>query len=347
MGTPDEVVSGSIMIFLLSCLTLFCQEMVYARISNAEALRSIKGMTEDANGNLMFNGERVVGITALGGGDSSEESPEAPEVSFAPNLSEPEPVENNLPGKDFSLSSRYDTDDIRDQVGDILNSVEEVTPIKSMKEVVSMQEVKSITPIKSIEEVKSIQEIKSIEEIKEHIARDFIKEHGLRNLIDDSDDEYGRPSTAAGMLQDLDELKTELKKDSKKCNILRKEIEKKLKEMTIMEELEDEHCTKAQYEIDEYKTLKEQIEEALGKRVDSIEPVENIEEVKSITPIDTIEEVKSITPIESIEEVKSITPIESIQEVKHMYELTDRQAQELKDLVLSQKWEGRKWQGRK
>merc|ERR1711955_71281 len=305
MGTPDEVVSGSIMIFLLSCLTLFCQEMVYARISNAEALRSIKGMTEDANGNLMFNGERVVGITALGGGDSSEESPEAPEVSFAPNLSEPEPVENNLPGKDFSLSSRYDTDDIRDQVGDILNSV------------------KSITPIKSIEEVKSIQEIKSIEEIKEHIARDFIKEHGLRNLIDDSNDEYGRPSTAAGMLQDLDELKTELKKDSKKCNILRKEIEKKLKEMTIMEELEDEHCTKAQYEIDEYKTLKEQIEEALGKRVDSIEP------------------------IESIEEVKSITPIESIQGVKHMYELTDRQAQELKDLVLSQKWEGRKWQGRK
>merc|ERR1711872_1157552 len=324
-----EVVSGAIMIFLLSCLTLFCQEMVYARISKAEALRSIKGMTEDANGNLMFNGERVVGITALGGGDSSEESPEAPEVSFAPNLSEPEPVENNQPGKDFSLSSRYDTDDIRDQVGDILNSVEEVTPIKSM------QEVKSITPIKSIEEVKSIQEIKSIEEIKEHIARDFIKEHGLRNLIDDSDDEYGRPSTAAGMLEDLDNLKTELKKDSKKCNILRKEIEKKMKEMTIMEELEDEHCTKAQYEIDEYKTLKEQIEEALGGRVNSIEPVTSIEEVKSMTPI------------KSIEEVKSITPIESIQEVKHMYELTDRQAQELKDLVLSQKWEGRKWQGRK
>merc|ERR1712002_674290 len=328
MGTPDEVVSGSIMIFLLSCLTLFCQEMVYARISNAEALRSIKGMTEDANGNLMFNGERVVGITALGGGDSSEESPEAPEVSFAPNLSEPEPVENNQPGKDFSLSSRYDTDDIRDQVGDILNSVEEVTPIKSMKEVVSMQEVKSITPIKSIEEVKSIQEIKSIEEIKEHIARDFIKEHGLKNLIDD--DDYGRPSTAAGMLQDLDDLKTELKKDSKKCNILRKEIEKKMKEMTIMEELEDEHCTKAEYEIEEYKTLKEQIEEALGRRVDSIDEVESIEEVKSITPI------------KKIEEVKSITPVESIQEVKHMYELSDRQAQELKDLVLSQKWKGRK-----
>merc|ERR1712142_1348769 len=293
-GTPDEVVSGSIMIFLLSCLTLFCQEMVYARISNAEALRSIKGMTEDANGNLMFNGERVVGITALGGGDSSEESPEAPEVSFAPNLSEPEPIENNLPGKDFSLSSRYDTDDIRDQVGDILNSVEEVTPIKSMKEAVSMQEVKSMTPLESVQEVKSIQEIKSIEEIKEHIARDFIKEHGLRNLIDDSDDEYGRPSTAAGMLKDLDNLKTELKKDSKKCNILRKEIEK-----------------------------------ALGGRVNSIEPVTSIEEVKSMTPIDTIEEVKSITPIKSIEEVKSITPIESIQEVKHMYELTDRQAQEL------------------
>merc|ERR1712112_784076 len=325
MGTPDKVVSGSIMIFLLSCLTLLCQEMVYARISNAEALRSIKGMTEDANGNLMFNGERVVGITALGGGDSSEESPEAPEPQ---NLSEPEP-DTNVPGQDFGLS-RYDSpeDDIYDKVGDIINNIEDVTPIKSMKEVVSMQEVKSMTPLESVQEVKSIQEIKSIEEIKEHIARDFIKEHGLKNLIDD--DDYGRPSTAAGMLQDLDDLKTELKKDSKKCNILRKEIEKKMKEMTIMEELEDEHCTKAEYEIEEYKTLKEQIEEALGRRVDSIDEVTSMEEVKSITPI------------KKIEEVKSITPIESIQEVKHMYELSDRQAQELKDLVLSQKWKGRK-----
>merc|ERR1712112_454027 len=325
MGTPDKVVSGSIMIFLLSCLTLLCQEMVYARISNAEALRSIKGMTEDANGNLMFNGERVVGITALGGGDSSEESPEAPEPQ---NLSEPEP-DTNVPGQDFGLS-RYDSpeDDIYDKVGDIIDNIEAVTPIKSMKEVVSMQEVKSMTPLESVQGVKSIQEIKSIEEIKEHIARDFIKDHGLKNLIDD--DDYGRPSTAAGMLQDLDDLKTELKKDSKKCNILRKEIEKKMKEMTIMEELEDEHCTKAEYEIEEYKTLKEQIEEALGRRVDSIDEVTSMEEVKSITPI------------KKIEEVKSITPIESIQEVKHMYELSDRQAQELKDLVLSQKWKGRK-----
>merc|ERR1712098_601116 len=185
-------------------------------------------------------GERVVGITALGGGDSSEESPEAPEPQ---NLSEPEP-DTNVPGQDFGLSSRYDSreDDIYDKVGDIINNIEDVTPIKSMKEVVSMQEVKSMTPLESVQEVKSIQEI------KEHIARDFIKEHGLINLIDD--DDYGRPNTAAGMLQDLDDLKNELKKDSKKCNILRKEIEKKMKEMTIMEELEDEHCTKA--EIEEY-----------------------------------------------------------------------------------------------
>merc|ERR1711872_833110 len=101
------------------------------------------------------------------------------------------------------------------------------------------------------------------------------------------------------------------------------------KETAIMENMEDEYCSKAQYEIDEYKTLKQHIEEALGRRVDSIEPV------------DSIEEVKSITPIENIEEVKSITPVESIQEVKHMYELTDDQAQRLKDLVLSQKWKGR------
>merc|ERR1712042_96212 len=212
------------------------------------------------------------------------------------------------------------------KIDKILDDVVGVTPVEDIKEV------------KSIKEVESIQEIKSIEKIKEHIARDFIKEHGLRNLIDD-DDSY--PMTAGGKLKQLEELKYDLKKDAGKCKKLKHKVRRLRKETAIMENMEDEYCSKAQYEIDEYKTLKQHIEEALGRRVDSMEPVDSIEEVKSITPIENIEEVKSMTPIESIEEVKSITPVESIQEVKHMYELTDDQAQRLKDLVLSQKWKGR------
>merc|ERR1712042_256227 len=200
------------------------------------------------------------------------------------------------------------------KIDKILDDVVGVTPVEDIKEV------------KSIKEVESIQEIKSIEKIKEHIARDFIKEHGLRNLIDD-DDSY--PMTAGGKLKQLEELKYDLKKDAGKCKKLKHKVRKLRKETAIMENMEDEYCSKAQYEIDEYKTLKQHIEEALGRRVDSIEPV------------DSIEEVKSITPIENIEEVKSMTPVENIQEVKHMYELTDDQAQRLKDLVLSQKWKGR------
>merc|ERR1712042_259930 len=185
------------------------------------------------------------------------------------------------------------------KIDKILDDVVGVTPVEDIKEVTNIEEVKSITPIKSIKEVESIQEIKSIEKIKEH---------GLRNLIDD-DDSY--PMTAGGKLKQLEELKYDLKKDAGKCKKLKHKVRRLRKETAIMENMEDEYCSKAQYEIDEYKTLKPHIEEALGRRVDSIEPVD------------------------SIEEVKSITPVESIQEVKHMYELTDDQAQRLKDLVLS------------
>ena len=108
-----------------------------------------------------------------------------------------------------------------------------------------------------------------------------------------------------------------------------------------MQEIEDQHCRAAQIEVQEYKTLKEKIEAALDSKVSSIEPIKSIEEVKSITPIKSIDEIESITSVESIQEVKSITPIESIQEVKHMYELTEEQAQLLKDLVNGNKYPSR------
>merc|ERR1712055_333404 len=130
----------------------------------------------------------------------------------------------------------------------------------------------------------------------------------------------------------------EMIKNSNKCEILKEKIEKKQQEIAIMEEIEDQHCQAAQDELQEYRTLKEKIEAALNSKVESIEPIKSIEEVKSITPIKNIEEIESMTSVENIQEVKSITPIESIQEVKHMYELTEEQAQLLKDLVNGNKY---------
>merc|ERR1719209_2282478 len=110
---------------------------------------------------------------------------------------------------------------------------------------------------------------------------------------------------------------------------MKEKVEKKQQEIAIMEEIEDQHCQAAQNELEEYRTLKEKIEAALNSKVASIEPIKSIEEIESMTSV------------ESIQEVKSITPIESIQEVKHMYELTEEQAQLLKDLVNGNKYPNR------
>merc|ERR1719260_670841 len=294
--------------------------MVFANVNdliqngqNLDDLLAIDGM-EMRDGVLYYNGEEVNDISEVGGSDES--------------------VESGEPG-DYELSppSRYG---YRRDTDDILDNVEEVTPIKSIQELKSIQEIKKMLPVKSIQEIKSIKEIESIEEIKDKLARSFIRNHGLKNLINDEGGVSGGYYTNDNQPdepEDLAQLRRQIKKDSKQCQILKEKVAKKQQEIDIMEEIEDQHCQAAQNELQEYRTLKEKIEAALNSKVESIEPIESIEEVKSVTPIKNIEEIESMTSVESIQEVKSITPIESIQEVKHMYELTAEQAQQLKDLV--------------
>merc|ERR1719250_19726 len=325
------------MIFLLSCLAFLCQEMVLASVSdvkgmsheNLDDILDIPGMEIDHD-DLYFKGQKVKSINGFGG--NTKEEPDLPEESIeTPELFKPFSEEEGEPGsyRDYRRKkiprgygkNRYDND--------ILDNVKSVTPIKNIQELKSIQEIKSMLP------VKSIQEIESIEEIKDKVARSFIRNHGLKNLINDEGwdpEEYNRfpnnPDTT-----DLDNLRVQITKDTKQCEYLKERVEKKLQEVAIMEEIEDKHCQAAKEETKEYKTLKEKIEAALDGTVASIEPIKNIEEVKSITSIKNIDEIESMTSIESIQEVESITPIESIQEVKHMYELTEEQAQMLKDLV--------------
>merc|ERR1711970_889997 len=310
---------GAAMLFLLSCLAFLCQEMVFANVDDLikdgqdiDELLTIDGM-EMKDDKLFFNGEEVQNI---------KEDDLGEDYGLSPDLD-----------SGLSPPSRYGYKRYNE---DILNNVEEVTPIKSIQEVKSIQEIKKMLPIKSIQEIKSIKEIESIEEIKDKLARNFIRNHGLKNLI--NDEGYYPNMDQPVETDDLYQLRRQMMKDSKQCQLLKEKVAKKKQEIDILEEIEDQHSEAAQNELEEYRTLKEKIEAALNSKVASIEPIKSIEEVKLITPIKNIEEIESMTSVESIQEVKSITPIESIQEVKHMYELTEEQAQLLKDLVNGNKY---------
>merc|ERR1719309_887385 len=187
-----------------------------------------------------------------------------------------------------------------------------------------MQEIISMLPIKNIEEVVSMTEVKSVEEIKENIARAFIEEHNLQNMIDENGNRKKYTS------------KSDRGEDFKE---LLEDFEKREGEIATLEEVLEDHCSAKKYpdtgagkygEDDEIREG-QSMSEIRGSA--SVTPIESIEEVKKITPIKSIEEVEKITPIESIEEVEHVTPMKSIQAVKHVYPLTDRQAQLLRDEV--------------
>merc|ERR1719369_1894880 len=190
--------------------------------------------------------------------------------------------------------------------------VESVTPIKSIEEVKSMQEIISMLPIKNIEEVVSMTEVKSVEEIKENIARAFIGEHNLQNMLDENGNRKKYTS------------KSDRGED---CKELLEDFEKREGEIATLEEVLEDHCSAKKYP-----------DTGAGKygEDDEIREGQSMSEIRgsaSVTPIESIEEVKKITPIKSIEEVEKITPIKSIEAVKHVYPLTDRQAQLLRDEV--------------
>ena len=115
-------------------------------------------MTQAKNGTLLFEKQKVKKVQSVWGGQDL-----------------PKPYKEE------------DDDDVMKKETDVgwdpSNEVKKITPIKSMTELKSVQEFTKVTPVKSIEEIISMKEIKSIEEIKEKIAREFIRKHGLKNLI--------------------------------------------------------------------------------------------------------------------------------------------------------------------
>ena len=265
-------------------------------------------------------------------------------------------------GKDYQLPKAYkEEDDVMKRETDVgwepSTKVEKITPIKSMTKLKSVQEIKKMTPLNWIEEIISMKKVKSIEEIKEKIAREFIRKHGLKNLIDGDvnhiEAENGpRPYGEKGMEdtdgnidsieQELETLEKDILKDEEICDEMTNDVERLKKEISALEKVKQNHCKRKETEITEYEGLKDQLANAIDYTIDlshlarrrrrknKIDP----ELIKSIDHVKA-EKVVSTTPLKSVKEIVSMDHVKSLQEVKNLYKLTEEEAQKLKAEVLA------------
>merc|ERR1719315_172456 len=100
------------------------------------------------------------------------------------------------------------------------------------------EQVESVTPIKSIEEVKSMQEIISMLPI-ENIARAFIEEHNLQNMLD----ENGNRKKFTSKSDRGDDFTYE----DEDCKELLEDFEKREGEIATLEEVLEDHCSAKKY----------------------------------------------------------------------------------------------------
>ena len=251
------------------------------------------------------------------------------------------------------------------------NKVEKITPIKSIKELKSVQEITKMTPVKGIEEVISMKEIKSIKEIKERIAREFIRKHGLKNLIAGGsgsfmEGENGPRSFGDTKLesmednpraedtddntdiieQELETLEKNILKDEAICDDMSKELDEMKSKLSAFEKVKENHCSLKETEITAYEGLKDKVSDAKDYGFDGFGDVtwevmrdndiedETIEEIESVVA----KEVLSKTGLKSVQEVKSLHPVKTIQEVKNLYALTEKQVEQLKDEMAARQW---------
>jgi len=299
---------------------------------NLDDILTIEGMSQDNDGNLFLNGSLVKSIKSVGGGQDFQ-LPQAYKEAY-----DRQPL----------LDMNKETDAGLDQ----LNVVEKITPIKSITDLKSVREIKNITPVKSIEEIVSLKEIKSIEEIKEKIAREFIRKHGLKNIIAEGggsvmpygDGDIKMESSAEDNIgkmdiieEELESLEEKIERDEVICENTRETIETMKSKLSALEKVKENHCTLKETEITAYEVLKDELSNAkdYGFEIVDDPAIDSVEatEVLSKTPLQSVQEIKSMEPVKSIQEIKSMEPVKSVQEIKNLYELTEKQADQLRDMV--------------
>jgi len=223
-------------------------------------------------------------------------------------------------------------------------------PIESIEEIKSMQEVKSIEPIKSIEEIESIQEIKSIEEVPDQVAKEFIADHmNKEKVVDNGPQKYHSNEKKVHEADNLEELEEMAEDDHdhddlpptkehileslaaviKYVGIIIEDVEK-LPDTPVANRLEPVQAGKKAYSEPEPGYDPEEMAEADTYAEDDDDGHQRYAEKED--GVESVQEVKSLQEVKNMDEVKSITPIKSIQEIKQIYQLTDDQAQRLREL---------------
>jgi len=265
-----------------------------------EEILNIPGMEEKPDG-FYFKGEKVKSITPIG--DKGEPG-----------------VARSLEVKKYG-SKKNDQDKLK-ELGDI----------ESIDEIVDM------LPIESMKEIKSLKEVLSMEEIDEDIAEEFIKEHGLSNLVAESQGHSDTPLEK--------KLKGAIQKDTEIEEVIENEIQAGEAKIEALEEKEEKIDSmlesvieKEEIKLDELQNKKKYVTKEKGLLENKLKEVANEVErilnknVSSVKGVKNIQKIKSMKPVKSIQEVKRITPIKSIKEAKNIYELTDSQARKLKSLL--------------
>jgi len=305
MGTSALVMrsNGVHLFFFLIGLLSFCRTSPMTGEDLPEdsknEIMAIDGMEVSDSGELYFHGEKVKSIQGMGG--------------------------EKYTGHERKKRPKYDgNDDLPFDMDDI----KKVTPIKNIEQIKSMEEVLKMTPLKDVKEIKSIRAIKSIEEIKEEIARQFIREHGLRNLLEGGASTY-----------ENEEVRVTDKWN--KCDRIDRAIVRFTKKLDRFDEMKDElNCGESGPRVGAGRlgggggggVFPGQSMDNIRKSAKSVKPIKSIEEIKSMQPIESIEEVKSIQPIKSIEEVKSMQEVK-VQPLKNVYPLTESQVRDLKRMM--------------
>merc|ERR1712215_627299 len=236
-------------------------------VSDEAQIMNIPGM-EKKDGTLYFNGEKVKSIQGPSG------------QLTVPNLDEAE---------------KYSEDN---EIIEDVRGPDKITPIKKLSKIHNIQEILKKLNVKSIKNVKSVKAIKNIEEINDSVAQEFIKKHGLKNIVNGENkglETYGDPE----LEKIVDEIETE---DIIEATI-DKGISKEKDKLDTLEKVKELHVEKKKEKIDEYENLKEIIENNLNAEVGKISAV------------------------------KKISPVKSMKEIKNIYDLAEEQADKLRALI--------------
>merc|ERR1719412_1507396 len=187
----------------------------------------------------------------------------------------------------------------------------------------SIDEIKKITPIKRIQKVKKIQEVKDIQEVPEHVARKFLEDHyegeGNEGPPTGSEGEDGGPPIdidpiGPNAIDYPDPEETMMEVSVAEIANVRMLLEEALDALPLTEGFNPETEPGPDYPGPDY------------PGPDYPEP--------ELPGIKNIQGLKKVTPLKSVQEITKMD------EVVGLYELTDEQAERLREI--NERKKGRK-----